>query len=71
MHPSIGIKVIQTLRLGSAVASEQVRQAVANVTLEGLRPSSHSLSLAHAVASGAMTADDAVAQLRAVYARHA
>ena len=58
-------------RLGSAKAEDQVRQAMANVTLEGLKPSKLSVKLAHSVASGKITTDEAVNQLISSYGCHA
>lgn len=60
-----------TGRLGSGDPEDQVRQAMANVTLEGLKPSKQSVELAYSVASGEITTDDAVNQLLATYGCHA
>jgi|GEM_PF-3100207 len=58
-------------RLGSNKPEDQVRQAMANVTLEGLKPSGLSVKLAHSVALGNITTDQAVNQLISSYGRHA
>ena len=60
----------QVVRLGRADAGDQVKQAAASVTLEGIRPSKHSISLARAVADGEMTTDDAVGSLHGLYAHN-
>jgi predicted thioesterase len=56
-------------RLGSADVGEQVRQAIAHVTLEGLRPSRQSISLARSVAAGEMDTEKAIIQLRGYHGR--
>ncbi|MCP3850561.1 MAG: antitoxin VbhA family protein [Gammaproteobacteria bacterium] len=60
-----------TGRIGSAEPELQVRQAMANTTLEGLKPSAMSVKLAHAVASGKITTDDAIAKVIKNYGCHA
>jgi len=55
-------------RLGRIDVDDQVRQAIANVTLEGLRPSDQSVSLARAVATGSMSTEEALNALRGMYA---
>lgn len=63
------VKVIG--RLGSAKPDDQIRQAMANVTLEGLKPSKLSVKLARSVASRKLTTDEAVNQLIASYGCYA
>ncbi len=58
-------------RLGSARPEDQVRQAMANITLEGLKPSQLSLKLAFSVASGKITTDEAVKLVIDSYGSHA
>ena len=58
-------------RIGSAEPEAQVRQAMANITLEGLKPSVMSVKLAHAVASGKITTNDAISQVIKNYGCHA
>lgn len=58
-------------RLGLADADDQVRQAVASVTLEGLKPTERSVDLVRAVATGKMTGDVALEKLRGFYGYHA
>jgi hypothetical protein len=57
-------------RIGDADPSIQVRQALANVTLEGLHPDPLAISLAEAMANGSMRIDEAVASLCIKYAHH-
>ena len=54
-------------RLGSADVNDQVRQASANVRLEGLRPHKQALPLAHAIASGEVSTASAIEQIHAWY----
>jgi len=61
----------QIVRLGRKEANDQVRQAVASVTLEGLRPSKRSVQLAHFVAVGQISSEQAIEALRGYYARRA
>ena len=58
-------------RLGSNIPEDQVRQAMANITLEGLKPSDLSVKLAHDVATGNITTEQAVDQLISSYGSHA
>ena len=58
----------QITRLGLQDVDDQVRQAIANVTLEGLQPSEQSVLLARAVASGELSAEEALDKLRSMYA---
>ena len=60
-----------TGRIGSADPEAQVRQAMANITLEGLKPSTLSVKLAHAVASGKITTNEAISQVIKSYGCHA
>lgn len=60
-----------TGRIGSAEPDDQVRQAMTNITLEGLKPSAMSVKLAHAVAAGKITTDDAISQVIKNYGCHA
>lgn len=55
-------------RLGLQDVDDQVRQAIANVTLEGLQPSKQAVLLARAVASGAISTEEALNKLRSMYA---
>ncbi|MES9903359.1 MAG: antitoxin VbhA family protein [Sedimenticola sp.] len=58
-------------RLGSPDANDQVRHAVANVTLEGFKLSSEAIKLAKDVATGAVSTQEAVNKLCGQYARQA
>ena len=58
-------------RLGSAHAEEQVRQAVASVSLERLKPTERAVELVWAIASGEITGKAALNSLRARYGSHA
>lgn len=62
---------ICVITIGSRDPDDCVRSAVANVALEGLRPSDEAIQLTRAVASGQMRAPDAVKQLRLRYVCHA
>ena len=55
-------------RLGLHDVDDQVRQAIANVTLEGLQPSEQAVLLARAVASGELSTEEALNMLRSMYA---
>jgi hypothetical protein len=55
-------------RLGLLDVDDQVRQAIANVTLEGLQPSEQAVLLERAVASGAISTEEALNKLRSMYA---
>ena len=57
-------------RLGDSNPSAQVRQALANVTLEGLHPDPLAISLVEAMANGSMLINEATASLRHKYAHH-
>lgn len=63
------MSLIPVVRLGSSDVEDQVRQAVASVTLEGLQPSNRSVQLARFVASGQMSTEQAITALRDFYAR--
>ncbi len=56
---------------GSVDIQNQIRQAVANATLEGLMPSEHSIDLIRAVASGHITGEAALNSLHCYHGRHA
>jgi len=58
-------------RLGSTDINDQVQNALANVTLEGLQPSQRAIGLARSVALGRMSADDAVQAVLCEYGSHA
>lgn len=58
----------QITRLGLQDPDDQVRQALANVTLEGLQPSTQSVLLARSVATGSLSTEEALNQLRGMYA---
>jgi len=55
-------------RLGLEDVDDQVRQAVANVTLDGLRPSEQAIQLARCVANGSLSIEEALSKLRSMYA---
>jgi hypothetical protein len=55
------------VRLGSTDPSDRVREALANVRLDGLNPSPRAIELAYAVAVGSLTADEAVAEICSCY----
>ena len=58
---------IQVYRIGSADVEDQVRQAIANVTLSGLNPSKQSIALTRAIAKGNITTEEAVIELTNFY----
>ena len=58
-------------RLGSGKPEDQVFQAMANITLEGLKPSQLSQKLAFSVASGKITTNEAVKLVIDSYGHHA
>ncbi len=58
-------------RLGSVHIEEQVRQAVASVSLERLKPTDRAVELVRAIVSGEMTGEAALNSLRAHYSSHA
>jgi len=53
--------------IGSSDVEDQIRQAVAIISLDGLHPSKRSISLVRAVAKGEMMAKDAVRELNKIY----
>lgn len=57
----------KAVRLGSINTSVRVQQAVANITLEGLQPSLQAVELTHKLASGDITANEAVTILCRLY----
>ncbi len=58
-------------RLGRASVEDQVRQAVASVSLEGLKPTDRAVELVRAIASGEITGETALNSLRGYHGRHA
>ena len=56
-----------TTRLGSPGVEEQVRQAAANIVLEGCKPSDLAFEKARLMASRQLTAEQVLADLRALY----
>jgi hypothetical protein len=57
----------KTSRIGLSDPDDQVRQAIASVTLSGLKPTERSIELLKAVVYGKMTADEALERLRSSY----
>lgn len=55
------------LRLGGSCAEERVRESIAIVTLDGLKPSAFAIELMYQVAEGKISADEAVAILCNLY----
>jgi hypothetical protein len=51
-------------RIGLSDPEDRVRQAIASVTLSGLKPSEESIELLKAVVYGKMTGDEALEKLR-------
>ena len=54
----------KTSRIGLSDPDDQVRQAIASVTLSGLEPTEESIELLKAVVHGKMTGDEALDKLR-------
>lgn len=54
-------------RLGLSDPDDQIRQAIASVTLSGLRPTEAAIELLKAVVHGNMTSDEALEKLRSRY----
>ncbi|MEJ1374060.1 MAG: antitoxin VbhA family protein [Candidatus Sedimenticola sp. (ex Thyasira tokunagai)] len=67
-RPESPFKIVH---LGSTDVDDQVCQAVASATLEGLKPTQRAIDLVQDVAAGKMSGDDALTKLRGYYARHA
>lgn len=61
--------VSKVARLGSCDVEDQVRQAVACITLDGLQPSKYSIQLARSVAEGEISSEQAISALRDLYGR--
>jgi len=62
---------LKVRRLGTNQAVAHARQSMANVRLEGLKPSKAGEILVTKVSNGALSADQAIAELRTRYARRA
>ena len=62
--------VRKSARVRTETIDSKVRRAVANITLEGVRPSATSIALARQVASGKLTGDEAVLMLSKQRTRH-
>ena len=62
-------QLFQLKRLGSPDVEDQVRQAVANIRLEGLQVSARTLTLLREVASGEKTYEMARAEIRSWHDR--
>ena len=61
----------RVIRLGSAQPQAQVRQAVCNVTLEGMQPTTFGVKLVQLVATGKLRTSEAVQRLNRHYGRRA
>jgi len=62
-------QAIQVARLGRSDVEGRVRQAAANIRLEGHQPSVRSQALVREVASGKKTHETALAEIRSWYVR--
>jgi hypothetical protein len=60
-------QAIQVARLGRSDIEGRVRQAAANIRLEGHQPSARSQALVREVASGKKTHETALAEIRSWY----
>jgi len=58
---------IQVTRLGRADVEDQVRQAAANIRLEGRQPTPRAQALVRQVAAGEKSYDMALAEIRSWY----
>ena len=54
-------------RIGLSDPDDQVRQAIASVTLSGLKPTERAVELVRAVATGKMTRETALNEMRDWY----
>lgn len=57
----------KTSRIGLSDPDDQVRQAIASVTLSGLKPTERSIELLKEVVYGKMTGDEALEKLHSFY----
>lgn len=64
-HHNIQSKVT---RLGSGDIEDQVNQAIAYITLDGLQPSDYAIHLAYDVAMNLKSTEEAIAALHDFYA---
>ena len=69
MNSSKPRQAIQVTRLGRSDVEGRVRQAAANIRLEGYEPSARSQALVREVASGKKTHETALAEIRSWYVR--